>query len=67
MRLDGRRIRILLLERGLRQYALARAAGISEGALSRALNGRARLRPEVVAVMAEVLGVPTAEIVEAEP
>lgn len=65
MTLEGMsKFRLARMSKGLKQIDLARLAGITEILISRIETGRSKPTPEVVAKIANALGVPVASLGE---
>ena len=62
--MDGKVVRILLIQRGLQLKALSRLTGIDYDRLQKVINGYRAPRPEELTAIATVLGVPLSEIHE---
>jgi lambda repressor-like predicted transcriptional regulator len=62
---NQKKIKILLIEKGISQAAIARSEGISSAAVSQVISG-VRIMPRVRAAIAEACGVPVEELWPAE-
>jgi transcriptional regulator with XRE-family HTH domain len=63
MTLEGMsKFRLARMSKGLKQIDLARLAGITEILISRIETGRSKPTPEVVAKIANALGVPASQL-----
>lgn len=61
------RIKIWLLEKGLKQNSLCRQFNITPPYLNRMINGTERPRPDVAIYLAEMIGVSVDELVGKSP
>ena len=61
------RIKIRLLEKGLKQNSLCRQFSITPPYLNRMINGAERPRPDVAKYLAEMIGVTVDELVGKSP
>lgn len=57
MKIDNRKLKIALINNGMRQYQLAQKVGINESNLSKIMTGRLNPGKDLLKRICEVLGI----------
>lgn len=65
-RLNSKKVKMLMLDRGLEAKNLSEKAGLATAPLVTAINGKSKPRNETIKKIADVLGVAPADIVETD-
>jgi len=62
MRLDGIKLKTMILKRGISQWQVARTVGIHEATLSKVIHGRVIVKQAIVRNIAKFLKVPAGDL-----